>query len=100
MYKYDNYDQQMVDTRVEGVRVVATPEAERWGTVTDFATSRGAAAAINGGFWGLWQSPHGITAGGGALWDRSTPDPDFGHFAFCDLFVGERHLERHLAGGR
>ncbi len=70
----------VVDTRVEGVRLVATPESERWGTVTDFAERHEAAAAINGGFWGLWQSPHGITAGGGALWERSTPDPDFGHF--------------------
>jgi len=81
----------VVDTRVEGVRVVATPEAERWGTVTDFATSRGAAAAINGGFWGLWQSPHGITAGGGALWDRSTPDPDFGHFGVLEGGRGVVH---------
>jgi hypothetical protein len=70
----------VVDLRVEGVRVVATREAERWGTVSDFARARGAAAAVNGGFWGTWQRPTGVTAGGGAVWAGSAPDPDFGHF--------------------
>ena len=70
----------VIDTRVEGVRVIATPREERWGTVSDFAQTHRAAAAINGGFWGLFQRPTGVTAGGGALWDGAEPDPDFGHF--------------------
>lgn len=63
-----------------GVRIVATPEDARWGTVSDFARSKRAAAAINGGFWSVWQRPTGITAGGGALWEGAEPDPEFGHF--------------------
>lgn len=70
----------VVDLRADGVRVVATPEAERWGTVGDFAREHDAAAAINGGFWGVWQRPAGVTAGGGGVWGTSAPDPEFGHF--------------------
>lgn len=70
----------VIDLAHPGVRVVATPEEERWGTVTDFARARGAVAAVNGGFWGTWQRPTGVTAGGGALWDGAEPDPEFGHF--------------------
>ncbi|MGE0784907.1 MAG: phosphodiester glycosidase family protein [Sandaracinaceae bacterium] len=61
--------------------LVATAEDERWSSVSEFAERHGAAVAINGGFWGTWQRPSGITAGGGALWDSSEIDPDFGHFA-------------------
>lgn len=71
----------IVDLHHEGVRVITTPQAERWGTVSDFAQRHEAAAAINGGFWSMWQVPSGIAAGGGELWDNSAPDPDFGHFA-------------------
>lgn len=70
----------VVDLRAEGVRVVATPQASRWATVSELAEEQGAAAAINGGFWGVWQRPTGITAGGGELWRGSEPDPEFGHF--------------------
>ncbi|HEY8430112.1 MAG TPA: phosphodiester glycosidase family protein [Sandaracinaceae bacterium] len=70
----------VVDLRAPGVRVVATPHHARWSTVSDFARSQGAAAAINGGFWSLWQRPTGITAGGGELWPGAEPDPEFGHF--------------------
>lgn len=70
----------VVDLRAEGVRVVATPQASRWATVSDFAREQRAAVAINGGFWGVWQRPTGITAGGGSLWSGSEPDPEFGHF--------------------
>ncbi len=70
----------VVDLARPGVRVVATPHDERWGTVTDFAHAQRAAAAVNGGFWGTWQRPTGITAGGGTLWEGAEPDPEFGHF--------------------
>lgn len=71
----------VIDLEREGVRIAATPERRRWGTVTDFAHAEGAAAAINGGFWGMWQRPSGVTAGGGALWTTSEPNEEFGHFA-------------------
>ncbi len=71
----------VVDLTVEGVRVVATAQSERWGAVSEFARQRGAAAAINGGFWGTWQRPSGVSAGGGEVWDNAEPSPDFGHFA-------------------
>lgn len=71
----------VVDLAREGVRVIATPQRERWGTVSDFASAHGAAAAVNGGFWGMWQRPSGITAGGGEVWDTAEPSEEFGHFA-------------------
>ncbi len=71
----------VVDLTAPGVRVAATPQRARWSTVSDFARGAGAAAAVNGGFWGLWQRPTGVTAGDGAMWRNSEPDPDFGHFA-------------------
>jgi len=71
----------VIDLNHEGVRVVATARSERWGTVSGFAREHHAAAAINGGFWGMWQRPSGISAGGGELWDNAEASPDFGHFA-------------------
>jgi hypothetical protein len=70
----------IVDTRREGVHVGTTPQAERWSTVSEIARTQGAAVAVNGGFWGVWQRPTGVTAGGGELWDNMEPDPEFGHF--------------------
>lgn len=70
----------IADTRHPGVRVAATPREQRWSTVSEIARSQQAAVAVNGGFWGMWQYPTGITAGGGELWDDVVPDPEFGHF--------------------
>jgi len=86
-----------------GVRIVATPEEARWGTVSDFARSENAVAAVNGGFWSVWQRPTGVTAGGGALWDGGEPDPEFGHFGITRdgravvRAPGEGEDERSLA---
>lgn len=71
----------VVDLSHDGVRVVTTPQRERWGTVSEFAEGQGAVAAVNGGFWGMWQRPSGITAGGGEVWDTAEPSEEFGHFA-------------------
>ena len=71
----------VIDLEHDGVRVIATAQDQRWETVSTFAEERDAAAAINGGFWGMWQRPSGVTAGGGEVWDTSEPSPDFGHFA-------------------
>src|SRR5687767_3184990 len=61
----------IVDLRVEGVRLVATPYEQRWRTVGDFAREEGVAVAVNGGFWGSLQRPRGIAAGGGEPWPTS-----------------------------
>jgi uncharacterized protein YigE (DUF2233 family) len=74
----------VVDTARPGVRLIATPQPERWRTVSDFARAHEAAVAVNGGFWSMWQRPTGVTAGGGALWRGSEPDPEFGHFGIRD----------------
>lgn len=74
----------IADTRQPGVRVIATPQAERWGTVADFARAHDAAVAVNGGFWSVWQRPSGVTAGGGAMWSGAAPDFEFGHFGIRD----------------
>ena len=71
----------VADLSREGVRVITTPQDERWGTVSDFAHAHEAAAAVNGGFWGMWQRPSGVTAGGGEGWSTSEPSEEFGHFA-------------------
>lgn len=74
----------VADLTQPGVRVIATPQAERWATVGDFARTHRAAVAVNGGFWSVWQRPTGVTAGGGAHWSGSGPDADFGHFGVRD----------------
>jgi hypothetical protein len=74
----------VVDLDHPGVSVIATPREERWSTVTDFAHGHRAAVAVNGGFWGSWARPSGVTAGGGELWEGAEPDPLFGHFGVRD----------------
>jgi hypothetical protein len=71
----------LVDLDAPGVRVVATRYDERWSTVTELAQTRGAAAAINGGFWGAFQRPIGVAIGGAEPWPTSAPDPAVGLFA-------------------
>lgn len=71
----------VADLSRDGVDVITTPQDERWGTVSDFAHAHEAAAAVNGGFWGMWQRPSGVTAGGGEVWSTSEPSAEFGHFA-------------------
>ncbi|MBZ0122140.1 MAG: phosphodiester glycosidase family protein [Sandaracinaceae bacterium] len=93
----------VVDLRTDGVRIAATRQDDRWSTVSEHARHVGAAAAVNGGFWGVWQRPTGVTAGGGALWDNAEPDFAFGHFAILDdgravvNGPGEGEDERSLA---
>ncbi len=70
----------VVDLRAPGVRIIATPHATRWQTVSDFARGSGAAIAVNGGFWGAMQRPLGLAAGGGALWPGVSTDPLVGVF--------------------
>jgi hypothetical protein len=71
----------VVDLTVPGVRIRATPYAERWCTVSAYARQNGLAAAINGGFWGMFQRAQGITAGGGVRWPDGEDDEELGFFA-------------------
>lgn len=71
----------IVDLSHPGVRIRATPYAERWQTVSEYATSNHLAAAMNGGFWGMFQRAQGVTAGGGARWPDGSDDEEVGFFA-------------------
>jgi hypothetical protein len=71
----------VVDLRVEGGAIVATPYADRWTTVPEFAVRHGLEVAINGGFWGTLQDPRGLAAGGGEAWPDVAPDLEFATLA-------------------
>jgi hypothetical protein len=71
----------IADLRHPGVRVVATPHRLRWRTVGEYAHAADVQVAVNGGFWAFMQGARGIAAGGGTVWPRSAPDPDFGILA-------------------
>lgn len=82
----------VADLDAEGVALVATSHADRWTTVPDFAQRHDLALAINGGFWGPFQRPCGLAAGGGAPWPSIEPDPDFGTLALDDRGRVRLHL--------
>jgi len=71
----------VVDLSQPGVRIRATPYAERWSTVSEYATRNQLAAATNGGFWGMLQRAEGVTAGGGSRWPDGEDDNEIGFFA-------------------
>lgn len=71
----------VIDLAHPGVRIHATPYAERWSTVSEYATHNHLAAATNGGFWGFMQHAEGMTAGGGARWPDGEDDTETGFFA-------------------
>lgn len=68
------------DLDAEGVRLFATPHADRWTTVPEFAARHDLEIAVNGGFWSTLQDPRGLAAGGGALWPDVASDPEFATF--------------------
>lgn len=68
------------DLDAEGVRVLATPHADRWSTVPEFAQRHDLEVAVNGGFWSTLQDPRGLAAGGGAVWPDVATDPEFATF--------------------
>ncbi|MBK8171468.1 MAG: phosphodiester glycosidase family protein [Sandaracinaceae bacterium] len=71
----------VIDLTHPGVRIRATPYAERWQTVSEYATQHHLAAAMNGGFWGMFQRAQGVTAGGGSRWPDGSDDEEVGFFA-------------------
>jgi hypothetical protein len=63
-----------------GVQIRCTPPRERWKSTSAYARDANLAAAINGGFWGLFgQGAQGLAAGGGQVW--GTDDEEHGFFA-------------------
>lgn len=63
-----------------GVQIRCTPPRERWKSTSAYARDANLAAAINGGFWGLFgQGAQGLAAGGGHVW--GTDDEEHGFIA-------------------
>jgi hypothetical protein len=71
----------VVDLNTPGVAIRCTPLRERWRSTSAYAREAHLAAAINGGFWGLFgQGVQGLAAGAGSVW--SSDDEELGFFAF------------------
>jgi hypothetical protein len=70
----------VIDLNASGVRIRCTPLRERWKNTSTYAREAGLAAAVNGGFWGLFgQGAQGMTAGNGQIW--GSDDEELGFFA-------------------
>jgi len=68
----------VVDLSVEGVQIRCTPPRERWKSTSAYARDANLAAAINGGFWGLFgQGALGLAAGAGQVWSSDTEELGF-----------------------
>ncbi len=68
----------VIDRGASAASVAVTRYEDRWATVSEHAASLPPdrlLLATNGGFWSTFQTPLGITAGGGELWPSSAPDP-------------------------
>ena len=70
----------VIDLDVPGVQSRCTPPRERWKSTSAYARDANLAAAMNGGFWGLFgQGAEGLAAGGGQIW--GSDDAEHGFFA-------------------
>ncbi len=100
----------VVDLNAPGVRIRCTPLRERWKSTSAYAHDAGLAAAVNGGFWGLFgQGAQGMTAGNGQIWGAD--DEELGFFAVsqngrgwvsrpADVVEGSRRLITDAVSGR
>jgi len=71
----------VVDLRAPGVVVEVTPYAQRWMKPSQYARRSGAVAAINGGFWSVFdQKAEGLVMHGGRRWPRARDDEFYGFF--------------------
>jgi hypothetical protein len=71
----------VVDLRAPGVLVEVTPHAQRWMKPSQYAIASGAVAAINGGFWSVFdQKAEGLVMHGGSRWPRAADDEFYGFF--------------------
>ncbi len=68
----------VIDLSVEGVQIRCTPPRERWKSTSAYARDANLAAAINGGFWGLFgQGALGLAAGAGQVWSSDNEELGF-----------------------
>ncbi len=100
----------VIDLDVPGVRIRCTPLRERWKNTSTYAREAGLAAAVNGGFWGLFgQGAQGMTAGNGQVW--GSDDEELGFFAMsangrawvsrpADVVEGSRRMITEAVSGR
>jgi len=68
----------VIDRIASAASVEVTRYGDRWATVSEHAASLPPERVLlvtNGGFWNTFQTPLGITAGGGVLWPSSAADP-------------------------
>ncbi|MEZ4404882.1 MAG: phosphodiester glycosidase family protein, partial [Polyangiales bacterium] len=73
----------VVDLDTPGVQIRCTPPRERWKSTSAYARDANLAAAINGGFWGLFgQGAQGLAAGAGQVW--GSDDEENGFFAVTE----------------
>src|SRR5262245_22988636 len=71
----------VVNLNTPGVAIRCTPLGERWRSTSAYGRSAHLAAAMNGGFWGLFgQGAQGLAAGAGSVW--SGDNEELGFFAF------------------
>jgi hypothetical protein len=71
-----------VDLRAPGVSIEVTPHEQRWLTTSQYGRSSGAVAAINGGFWSVFDSrAEGLVMHGGRSWPGARDDEFYGFFA-------------------
>lgn len=73
----------VIDLDTPGVQIRCTPPRERWKSTSAYARDAHLAAAINGGFWGLFgQGAQGLAAGAGHIW--GSDDEEQGFFAVTE----------------
>jgi hypothetical protein len=68
----------VIDRVASAAAIEVTRYEDRWATVSEHAATLPPDRVLlvtNGGFWNTFQTPLGITAGGGELWPSSAPDP-------------------------
>jgi Phosphodiester glycosidase len=100
----------VIDLDAPGVHIRCTPLRERWKNTSTYARESGLAAAVNGGFWGLFgQGAQGMTAGNGQIW--GSDDEELGFFAVssngrawvsrpADVVEGSRRMITDAVSGR
>ncbi|MFH2006720.1 MAG: phosphodiester glycosidase family protein [bacterium] len=71
----------VVDLQAPGVVVEVTPYEQRWMKPSQYGRRSGAVAAINGGFWSVFdQQAEGLVMHGGRPWPRAQDDEFYGFF--------------------
>jgi len=100
----------VIDLDAQGVQIRCTPLRERWKSTSAYARDASLAAAINGGFWGLFgQGAQGLAAGAGQIW--GSDDEELGFFAVSadgrawvsrpsDVVMGSRRRVSEAVSGR